>query len=278
MQLLFKVIIFTCLLQNMSFAQIIQGKVFEKQSETLIPFSSIYVPNKVGVNCDENGQFQISLDNILPNDSITISCVGYKTVNIPKSEFIKNTTFFLVENTELLNAVIIKPTGKEVILGRKEESGAITIFFVRDEKTKTDTVKNAEIGMIMDNNRSIVLQEVGLYIKENTFETLAFRLNIYDMKRGLPNESILQKQVFTTIKDKKSGWVTFDISNQNIMTKDDIICTVEILSIAPRNGKFALIASLNVLKKRTLGRGFSKGNWIKAPINLGMYAKGVEVK
>jgi hypothetical protein len=89
---------------------------------------------------------------------------------------------------------------------------------------------------------------------------------------------MLQKQIFTTVKDKKSGWMTFDVSNQNILMKDDFICTVEILSVSPKNGKFALPASLNILKKRTLGRGFSKGKWIKAPINLSMYAKGVEMK
>jgi hypothetical protein len=278
MKTFIRIVLFTFFLQSTSFAQTINGKIFENQSKTPVPFCSIYVPNKVGVNCDENGQFQIALNNVLPTDTITVSCVGYKTVNMPKSEFVKNTTFFLVENTELLNAVIIKPIGKEVILGRKEEGGIVAILFVTDDKTNVDTIRNAEIGMIMDNNRPIALQEVGLYLKENTFETLAFRLNIYDAKRGLPNESILQKQIFTTIKDKKSGWVTFDISNQNIITKEDIICTVEILSISPKNGRFALVASLNVLKKRTLGRGFSKGKWKKAPVNLGMYAKGVEVK
>jgi CO/xanthine dehydrogenase FAD-binding subunit len=133
------------------------------------------VPNKVGVNCDENGEFQITLDNILLTDTITISCVGYKTMAIPKSAFIKNTEFFLSENTELLNAITVKPTGQEIILGRREEGGVVTIVFLTDEKTKKDTIRNAEIGLIMDNHRPVLLQEVGLYIKENTFDALTFR-------------------------------------------------------------------------------------------------------
>jgi hypothetical protein len=188
------------------------------------------------------------------------------------------TEFLLPENAELLNAITIKSTGKELILGRKEEGGVALILIQFDEKSKKDSTKTAEFGAIMDNHQTVLLKEFGFHLYQNSFEHITFRLNVYDMKNGLPTNNIIQKQTYMTIKDKQTGWFTFDLSDQYIVAKKDIACTVEVLDISQKDASVGFRASLSVWKKRALGRKFSKGDWMKVPLQLNMYAKAVEIK
>jgi CarboxypepD_reg-like domain len=76
-------LLYFCCFQSLLRAQTLNAVVLESQTKTPIPYASVYIPNKIGINCNENGQFQLNLDKTLPNDTITISCVGYKTLRLP---------------------------------------------------------------------------------------------------------------------------------------------------------------------------------------------------
>ncbi|NBA77094.1 hypothetical protein GOQ04_16155 [Emticicia sp. ODNR4P] len=84
-------------------AQVIKGKVVDSKTNLGISFANVYNPNtNVGIHTDEEGLFYWSIQK--QNDSVAVSCVGYKTKILSSKNFKKDTTnlIFLEElNIEL---------------------------------------------------------------------------------------------------------------------------------------------------------------------------------
>ena len=64
-------------------AQELTAVVKDSISQKVIPFASIYVNSGSGVVSNEEGHFRLQYDASKEKDSLFISCMGYKTLNIP---------------------------------------------------------------------------------------------------------------------------------------------------------------------------------------------------
>lgn len=74
----------------------IQGRVLDRQSDEPVPFASVQFSLHRGrVLTDSSGMFIISLNNVLADDSLTITSVGYSPVKIPLSD-LKDSSFITV--------------------------------------------------------------------------------------------------------------------------------------------------------------------------------------
>lgn len=72
------------------------GVVKDKQSDEPIPFASaVFKLSGKGSLTDSAGKFTINIDQIVPNDTLRISGVGYNIVSIPYSALKANTLFEL---------------------------------------------------------------------------------------------------------------------------------------------------------------------------------------
>ena len=87
-------------------AQELTAVVKDSISQKVIPFASIYVNSGSGVVSNEEGHFRLQYDASKEKDSIFISCMGYKTLNIPFSK-VKDTVFYLSPKTIELNSIIL---------------------------------------------------------------------------------------------------------------------------------------------------------------------------
>lgn len=87
-------------------AQELTAVVKDSISQKVIPFASIYVNSGSGVVSNEEGHFRLQYDASKEKDSLFISCMGYKTLNIPFSKF-KDTVFYLSPKTIELNSIIL---------------------------------------------------------------------------------------------------------------------------------------------------------------------------
>jgi len=91
-----------------SFGQVVfNGEVISRSSSLIIPFATVgFIKNNSGTNADEHGKFTLSPSKF-ENDTLIISCVGYKTLKVDISKFPMNMRFEL-ENKEItLNEIII---------------------------------------------------------------------------------------------------------------------------------------------------------------------------
>ena len=87
-------------------AQELTAVVKDSISQKVIPFASIYVNSGSGVVSNEEGHFRLQYDASEEKDSLFISCMGYKTYNIPFSK-VKDTVFYLSPKTIELNSIIL---------------------------------------------------------------------------------------------------------------------------------------------------------------------------
>lgn len=90
----------------------INGEIIDRQSDEPIPFASVqFVLHGGGVLTDSLGRFSISLDNVLPNDSLLVTSVGYSPSQIPVSYF-KDSVFVTIH-------MVVAPSQKEVVVKTK---------------------------------------------------------------------------------------------------------------------------------------------------------------
>ena len=87
-------------------AQELTAVVKDSISQKVIPFASIYVNSGSGVVSNEEGHFRLQYDASKEKDSLFISCMGYKTLNITFSK-VKDTVFYLSPKTIELNSIIL---------------------------------------------------------------------------------------------------------------------------------------------------------------------------
>ena len=87
-------------------AQELTAVVKDSISQKVIPFASIYFNSGNGVVSNEEGYFRLQYDASKEKDSLFISCMGYKTLNIAFSK-VKDTVFYLSPKTIELNSIIL---------------------------------------------------------------------------------------------------------------------------------------------------------------------------
>jgi hypothetical protein len=267
------------LLNELAFAQVISGKVVDSQSGLAIPFVNIEILHKnIGTVCDANGDFSLNISKASSDDTLKISCVGYVAFIFPLNagtdpDAIYNLrTFELDPKSENLSLVTILP-GKEKtkILGNKIQNGMVVTGFAPIDL-------GAEAGTVLHYNRKhpAQLKNVNFYIDRNDFDSLTFRINVYEFKNGVPGESILKEPIYITTKIAK-GMLSIDLLDKNIFIQDDCFLSLEWIE---KSGYFAttditmskLWISGGFLNSDSFARGTSQGDWHKMNIGLGFWA------
>ena len=88
-------------------SQEISATIKDSLTKEVIPFANIYLSSGKGILSNEEGVFRIQLnDQISSKDSLSISCMGYKTVVYPVSKF-KDSIIFLPFKTIALGSIIL---------------------------------------------------------------------------------------------------------------------------------------------------------------------------
>ncbi|MDB3967989.1 hypothetical protein N9392_01595, partial [Flavobacteriaceae bacterium] len=88
-------------------SQEISATIKDSLTKEVISFANIYLSSGKGILSNEEGVFRIQLnDQISSKDSLSISCMGYKTVVYPVSKF-KDSIIFLPSKTIALGSIIL---------------------------------------------------------------------------------------------------------------------------------------------------------------------------
>ncbi|RZJ90327.1 MAG: alpha/beta fold hydrolase [Chryseobacterium sp.] len=190
---------------------IIQGKDANAQSITVngatidvrtlspLPYVSIGIKNKpLGTVSDSTGKYSLSYKktDIADGDSIIFSAVGYRSVKMTLNDFLKTEkTVKLSESQQMLETVNIKAQPSQIKnYGR---SNASLVFFPAMYKNipKQSDEKGREQATLLKIDRDVFLRKLNFGINRRAFKKIKLRMNIYDVKQGIPGESILHKDV-----------------------------------------------------------------------------------
>ncbi len=199
--------------------QLVQGRIIEKLSDNPLSYVNIGVVGKgVGTVSALDGTFSFHIDERYDDDILRISMIGYVTQEFVVKEFKEKLAadynVFLEPKTELIEEIaIVDSKMRSYLKGNKSKTQNFTIGF------ETDTLGNEFATKFKVRKRKTILKDLRLSIVENTFDTLRFRVNIYDMADGRPGNILNKKNIIISTTKKDSEVLIIDLLPYNVAIK-----------------------------------------------------------
>ena len=245
--------------QSHSQSKVYEGVLKDINSKEALAYVNIGVLNKnSGTVSDVNGQFQLVLDEKYDNEILKISIIGYKSIIYNVADFKKaiteNKDFFLEKEVAELKEIIISNKKMQTRnFGNVLEKKTVSAGFVNN-------VLGNEIGMIIKiKKKPTFIKAFHAIVDYNHYKEFKFRLNFYDLKDGLPNNSILQESIIVTSTIKK-GKLSVDLDEYDIVVQDDFFVAIELIEGLGEGGLHFLA---DYSGNQIISRAASQGKWKK---------------
>ena len=248
-------------------AQRYSGFVTDKESGQPIPFVNIGITGKdIGTVSDILGWFAIEIPGENSEDTLCVSCIGYeqKTFCIRDLKSLADRAdgleFALTPKSYLLKEVVVRPVAtRTYTLGNPcEADSPYGNAFYSD---KLGTEMGVMIPLPRKYNRA-QLKKFSCYVGEFTYDSFPVRLNVYNVKNGLPFENILAEPIFVEIIEE--GEFIVDLARYNIVVHGDFFISLEYFRTADQaDGKlvFCAVHRRKMRDRNGFYRLTSQGNW-----------------
>lgn len=254
------------------YSQSLKGKVFSNSTQTGIGFVNVVIVGKnIGTVSDRDGNFTIELDNIFNSDSLRFSIIGYESETLSILQFSEDSTktvFLDLKVYKLLEVSVIHKKGrkqKEIIIG--------TPVFSNDLKSGFDNNDlGSELGIRVNVNHEVLLQDINLNVATCTFDSVTYRLNIYQSENQIDYENILTEPIYISFsKDEIKNVITYDLRKYSIIVEGNLVIALELYKDL---GEGSLLFHTEFFTGSTYHRKTIDGSWTKSPGVIGMYLKG----
>ncbi len=245
--------------------KVLSGRIRDKKSNLPLPFVNIGILNKDrGTTSNTKGEFDLSLSESDLNDTLKISMVGYEPKEIYlKDIFNKQKQILNIQlqekANELKEVVIVDKKLTTKVLGNKTDSKFFGGKFASGDLGSEIAIR------IKIKDTPTHLDTFGFNISYNTGDTASFRVNIYDVKNGLPDKNILTENIMLRINGQ-TGKIEIDLSKYNVVVKDDFFISLEWIEGKNNSG---IVFSAGFANKGTYYRKASQGRWKKYPMGVG---------
>lgn len=251
-------------------AQTICGTVISKDDNHPIPYAKIGIVNSnYGIQADENGKFQIKLDDISRDKELMVAVAGYKQFRSSVENFVKTNphNIYLYEKVTNIQEVVMTPKNyKDKNLGVNSKSKSV--MFTPNMEKGNDVVE--ETAVEFSSNKKLKITKINMnFSRFESTTPIKVRYTIYDEKDGKPNNLILSKDIIATInKDDLDDFTySLDVTNEKIWLEGKFFVGIQF--IGQSNGKVALSGALF---RSGYYRSFY-GNWEK----IGMAAPAINI-
>lgn len=255
------------------FGQCQNGKVLSSDNESGIGYVSIGIIGKnVGTVSDQNGNFRLNIDGIYDNDSLRFSMIGFEAKCLAVKEFKKNPlkNIYLRPRITALDEVKVsyyKP--KKIRLGTPVSENNLRSGFDSNDL-------GSEMGIEFSVKRRVKLKDINLNVATCTFDTVTYRLNIYQSDDATRYKNILTEPIYISFAgDDANEMLTFDLSAYSIIVEGNVLIAMELFKDL---GEGKLLFNTRYFEGSTLHRKTSEGNWTKAPGAIGMYLTSFEIR
>lgn len=258
---------------------IVKGIVVDRETKLGIAYVSIGIVNQpMGTVTDTSGlfMFKIGQDNI--SDTLQLSIVGYSALRISVKDYLSdsNKTIRLSVKPQQLAAVTFtNPTERAnmEIVGRQVVNKLIQVS-IHNKKSVNETI-GSEMGMRYTTSRTnALIRDFNFYISSNNFNFIKFRVNVYSVKRGLPDTLLFNKQIFATVDQFYTGWTRVDLEQYQIKVNSEFIVTVQWIESRmdkKENPITILPIAFTPFSKNCYARVASQDKWKRLGVNLSSF-------
>jgi hypothetical protein len=241
----FLLIVLLTFILSESFGQTISGRIVDESTGEALEYVNIRVVNRsIGTVSLRNGEFTLSIPNVSKRDTVRFTYIGYKTVSHLVDYFAPTTQHIIKLKPEpyILDEVIVAAKSETQILGNPKVDRRYTGW--GDFKSLRGRIR----GLLVEGAECPVkVKSVSFRINHNEWDSVAFRINMFEVEGNMPGESILKENLFVTT-DKKHKWVKVDLNNRNIAICTRTIVTVEWVDAWGRTGDYSNLLTLSLGK------------------------------
>lgn len=257
---------------------IIQGVIKNEENKTLSYCAIGIKDTNVGTITDARGFYKIVVPNEFQNKNIIIKAEGYLEQNFDFLELTANPNVILKFKTESIKEVILTAKKlKEKTIGQKSRP-LLTFSKMFDKNVPT-----IEQGNVFDIYKKTKLKSYSFHIiPSSKYEQITLKLNVYNVKNALPNQSVLSENII--YKTSSSGWQTVDLRKYKLLLNnlDKIAITLQLVDYIPlKDTDFVFgISAKKSLSKNLMFRFQSQSQWEKSEgtfltnLNIGYDKKG----
>jgi len=238
----------------------VAARIVDSKDSTPLAYVNVGIPGKnLGTVTREDGGFNLTIDLQAANDSLSISMTGYECRIFPIKKLPQ--TIALRRSTKTLDEVVVTSRSRKIRkLGNTTHSRFMSVGFPL-------RFLGAEIGIrIKLGKQAVKLRTFHCNVSDSRIDTALFRLNIYTLETGTP-QNILKQDIFLPI-GKRTGEYAIDLTGQNLVQKGDILISLELIrGSSPTTGAAnpgALFFSAALLNSATWRRATSQAAWKKA--------------
>ena len=264
MKTIFSFIALSTLILSIVFGQsVVKGTVVDAGSGDPLGYVNVGVPGKnVGTVTSEGGSFELSIPDTLAGESLKVSMIGYEPEvgSIQSLAGTDSRVKLKVKPVTVEKVEIDASKLKVKVLGNKTESKSMIAGF------STNELGN-EVGNVIKIKKSpTYLKDFNVFIAQNEYDTVRFRLNFYEVKDGMPGKSLLQESIIveTTLKQ---GKLTVDLERYSIIVEDDFIVALEWIEDLGEGG---LMFSAGLFGSPLVARQTSQGDWEKIGMGVSL--------
>jgi pimeloyl-ACP methyl ester carboxylesterase len=245
--------------------KVLRGTITDKKSNLPLPYVNIGIPGKdIGTTSNTKGEFELSLMESNANDTLKISMIGYQSRVIYLKDVLtrqkQSLNIELQEKShELKEIVVTDKMLKTKVLGNKTESKFFGGKFASGDL-------GSEIAIRINIKGSPSYLDIFTFnISYNSGDTATFRVNIYEIKNGLPDKNLLTENVLARINGQ-TGKINIDLSKYNTVVMDDFFIGLEWIEGKNNSG---IVFSSGFVNNGTYYRKASQGRWKKYPMGVG---------
>ncbi|TGE04678.1 alpha/beta fold hydrolase [Hymenobacter fodinae] len=246
---------------------LVSGTVLDAKTTAPVPFASVGVPNAaLGTVADALGHFRFTLPAPpAAGQQLLISCVGYETLARPLAEFLGHSpTVQLAPSTVSLAAVTVRPGKVKTKTFGRTSSSTLMGASLYTEPNLTDDGLAKEQGTVIPVDEECLLQDFNFHVAFNRFKSVKFRLNLYSVKAGLPDQPLLTQDIRFDVTQPR-GWVKVDLRPYHIFLQGhrEVAATLQWLQSEAIEGNYKAfgISAVPLPGHGVLTRNKSQAQW-----------------
>jgi hypothetical protein len=258
------------LIPDIAFGQSVKGKVISSETGSGVGYVNIGLIGKnLGTVSDQNGNFKIDLSRAVDNDSIRFSMIGFGSKTLPVSQFrgdsLKN--IYLTPLDYIMPEIEVtyhKP--KNLRIGNPVETNDLRSGFSNNDL-------GSELGIKAFVKKKVVLKNINLDVAVCTYDSVIYRLNIYQTDNQIDYRNILKEPIYISFsKDDINKVITYDLLKYSIIVEGNVLITLELFKDL---GEGRLLFRTEYFTGLTYHRKTSQGSWTQSPGVIGMYLNSI---
>ena len=222
------------------------GQVLDQTTQAPVAYASVGVLRRpVGTVADDQGRFALNLSGANDQDSLRISLLGYapRTMQMAAQRQQLGRSggrFYLLSAPMQLAEVVVRP-GKLTrrIVGNSTNSYRVSGSFVMNTLGK-------QLAQGMHVRRPSPLEQVSFHVSRCIYDSLFYRVNVYQVLDGQPTTNLLPEPVYVRVrKGQTQDRLVADLRRFHLTVRGDIAMSLEMVK---NLGPGELMLSVSLLK------------------------------